>query len=91
MWTIHINTIHNSEIEEVKYGSNSAYRDMVQKKKLYARFGVMEYWIVIPEEESIDIYILKDNACTLYKRYTIDEILESPSIIGLRIELKEIF
>ncbi len=70
---------------------SSAYRDMVQKKKLYARFGVMEYWIVIPEEESIDIYILKDNACTLYKRYTVDEVLESPSITGLRIELKKIF
>jgi Uncharacterized protein conserved in cyanobacteria len=27
-----------------------AYRDMVQKKNLYAKFGVKKYWIVIPEE-----------------------------------------
>ena len=35
---------------------STAYRDLVQKKKLYAKFGVKEYWIVIPGEESIEIY-----------------------------------
>jgi Uma2 family endonuclease len=25
---------------------STAYRDLVQKKKLYARFGVKEFWIV---------------------------------------------
>lgn len=70
---------------------SSAYRDLVQKKRLYARFGVKEYWIVIPEEESIEIYILMDNTYHLNKTYSKDDILESPYLKDLKIGLKEIF
>src|SRR4030067_2751798 len=45
---------------------STAYRDLVQKKKLYSRFGVKEFWIVIPGEESIDVYILKENTYQLH-------------------------
>ena len=70
---------------------HSVYRDMVQKKRLYARFGVKEYWIVIPEEKEVEVYILKGEAYQLYKTYTKVDILESPSLKGLKIGLKEIF
>jgi len=70
---------------------NTAYRDFVQKKKLYAKFGVREYWIVIPEEKLIEIYTLKDNTYTLYKTYYKDDILESPYLKDLKIGLKGIF
>jgi len=70
---------------------STAYRDLVQKKKLYAKFGVKEYWIVIPEEGSVEIYILKDNTYQLLKTYSKDDILESPLLKGLKIALKEIF
>ncbi len=69
----------------------SVYRDTIQKKRLYARFGVKEYWIVIPEEEEIEVYILKGEAYQLYKTYTKVDILEAPSLKGLKIGLKEIF
>ncbi|MBM4065533.1 MAG: Uma2 family endonuclease [Planctomycetes bacterium] len=70
---------------------NSVYRDMVQKKRLYARFGVKEYWIVIPEEKEVEVYILKGDAYQLYKTYSQVDILESASLKGLKIGLKEIF
>ena len=70
---------------------NSAYRDMAQKKKLYAKFGVKEYWIVIPEGEEIEIYTLKDNTYLLYKTFNKDNTLESPVLKGLQIALKQIF
>jgi Uma2 family endonuclease len=70
---------------------NTAYRDFVQKKRLYAKFGVKEYWIVIPGEELIEVYILKDNTYILYKTYTKDNTLESHYIKDLKIELKGIF
>ena len=70
---------------------STAYRDLIQKKKLYAKFGVKEYWIVVPEEKTIDIYNLKDKAYILYKSYSKDATLESMSLRGFRIELKNIF
>lgn len=70
---------------------NSAYRDMVLKKKLYAKFGVMEYWMVIPEGEEIEIYTLKDNTYQLYKAYSKGDTLESPLLKGLKIGLVDIF
>ena len=70
---------------------STAYRDLVQKKRLYSRFGVKEFWIVIPGEESIEVYILKDNTFLLYRTYSKNEILESPYLKGFKIELKGIF
>jgi Uma2 family endonuclease len=70
---------------------STAYRDLVQKKKLYARFGVKEYWIVIPEESLADVYTLKDNAFILHKSYGKDDTLKSPLLQKLKIELKKIF
>ncbi|GBD97708.1 hypothetical protein BMS3Abin06_02609 [bacterium BMS3Abin06] len=70
---------------------STAYRDFVQKKKLYAISRVKEYWIVIPEEESIEVYVLKDNIYTLYKAYGKEETLESLSLRDLKIGLKSIF
>jgi Uma2 family endonuclease len=70
---------------------STAYRDLVQKKKLYAKFGVKEYWILIPGEELIEVYILKDNTYMLHKTYSKDETLESPYLRNLKVELKGIF
>ncbi|MFO0794685.1 MAG: Uma2 family endonuclease [Candidatus Brocadiaceae bacterium] len=69
----------------------SVYRDMVQKKRLYAKFGVKEFWIVIPEEAEIEVYIIEGEAYKLYKTYRKGETLESPALKGLMIVLKEIF
>lgn len=70
---------------------NTAYRDLIQKKKIYARFGVKEYWIVIPGEELIEVYTLKDNTYILYKSCNKEDTLESPFLRDLKIELKSIF
>jgi Uma2 family endonuclease len=66
-------------------------RDRTIKKKLYARAGVMEYWLVDPESKTIEVLKLSEagfERVALYKR---DEMLTSPVLPGLRIPLKEIF
>jgi Uma2 family endonuclease len=70
---------------------NSAYRDIIQKKKLYAKYGVKEYWIVVPGEKTIDIHILKDKTYQIYKTLGEDDTLESQILKGFKMELKAIF
>jgi Uma2 family endonuclease len=70
---------------------STAYRDLVQKKKLYGKFGVKEYWIVIPGEALVEVYILKDKAYMLHQTYGKGDVVESPYLKKLRIELKGIF
>ncbi|MBI5193295.1 MAG: Uma2 family endonuclease [Nitrospirae bacterium] len=70
---------------------NNAYRDLIQKKKIYARYGVKEYWIVVPGEKTIDIHILNDKIYQLYKTYGEEDTLESQILKGFKMELKGIF
>ncbi len=70
---------------------STAYRDTVQKKVLYARFGVKEYWIVAPREKFIEVYALKNKEYALVKTYFYDDALESQVLKGFRVSLKEIF
>ena len=70
---------------------SNAYRDLIQKKKLYSKHGVKEYWIVVPGEKTIDIHILKDKAYQLYQTLGEDETLESQILKGFKMELKAIF
>ena len=43
----------------------SVRRDRFEKKSLYARFGVREYWIVDPEAERFEIYQLTETGYEL--------------------------
>ena len=50
--------------------------DVGEKKDAYERFGVKEYWIVSPKEETVDVYILKDGKFVVdnsYHNYSEDE------------------
>lgn len=70
----------------------NAYRDTIQKKKLYARFGVREYWIVAPDDEMVEVYQLKgEGEYQLHKTYIKKGVIESLVLSGLKIDLKEVF
>ena len=69
----------------------TAYRDLVKKKKLYERFGVKEYWIVDPQEKTIEIYAPEGKAFVRIKTFSENDTLESSFLAGLRIELSSVF
>ncbi|MCL6631831.1 MAG: Uma2 family endonuclease [Alicyclobacillus herbarius] len=57
---------------------HSLKRDKVAKRKAYAKFGVPEYWIVNPEDESLEQHLLGPNGSyDLADVYTGDEPIRS--------------
>ena len=40
--------------------------DRARKKKIYARCGVREYWLVNPIDKSVEIYLAEENEFALY-------------------------
>ena len=75
---------------EILSGS-SAWRDRSIKKSLYEKYGVLEYWIVDPEEQAIEVYVLKENKFILLGRFSRDESMESEVLGGLKIAARGIF
>ncbi len=70
---------------------SSVYNDLKKKKKVYEQSGVQEYWIVDPNDQTIEIYILKNKKYTLEKEFSKNEILESPMFPGFALELSKVF
>jgi Uma2 family endonuclease len=69
----------------------TAARDRGLKRKLYARYGVREYWLADPAEKSIEVLTLKEEGFETVKVYEQGSNLASPLLEGLHIDLAEIF
>ena len=66
-------------------------RDRGYKRTLYARHGVKEYWLVDPEAKTVEVLTLGEKGFELVKAYQSTEVLSSPLLPGLMIDLKEVF
>ena len=44
---------------------STGQRDKIDKKELYEKFGVKEYWIVDPLNKSVEVYLLKEGILKL--------------------------
>ena len=63
-----------------------------EKAALYAEAGIMEYWIVIANDKTVEVYTAAEAGAYAQQRvYTRDEILVSSALPGLRIELSALF
>ena len=70
---------------------NSATKDVKEKYSLYEEAGVVEYWIVHPEEKLIEVFLLQNDKYVHSGWYTDQEVLQSTAIAGLSVDLKEVF
>lgn len=52
---------------------STAKNDRSQKKDVYARCGVLEYWLVDPVSKSVEIYRLDGSEFVLHDVYTVHE------------------
>ena len=70
---------------------STAYYDLVKKKRLYAKFGGREYWIVDPDGKTVEIHSLKNGAFVLDNTFSENNELVSPLFPLLKIKLSTVF
>jgi Uma2 family endonuclease len=70
--------------------SSSVRRDRYDKKELYARFGVKEYWIGDPANKTLEVLTLKESRHELHSCVEEKGKLASVVLAGLEFDLSEI-
>jgi Uma2 family endonuclease len=66
--------------------------EMKDKYQLYQSAGILEYWLVAPEHEFVIIYTLNTEGKYVGSEpVTKEDTLESTVLIGLKIDLSEVF
>lgn len=70
---------------------SSGDRDRYLKRRLYARFGVREYWIVDPVRGLVEAYRLADDGYELRARYDRASVLRCPDFPDLDVQLVSVF
>jgi Uma2 family endonuclease len=69
----------------------SSQRDLNQKRKLYARHGVQEYWIVDPDDSSLEIQRLQGKIFSTVGWFEKGQTLTSPTFPGLELDVAQVF
>ncbi|MGQ9631389.1 MAG: Uma2 family endonuclease [bacterium] len=69
----------------------TAERDRTLRKKLYAKYGVRECWLVDPESEAVEVFQLGERGFESVSRYEGEGVVKSAILEGLAIPLGEIF
>ena len=70
---------------------STAYYDLREKFKVYARHGVKEYWIVDPHEQSIEIYRGEEGKFKQIQRAEKEGKVQSVVLHGFEVEIKDVF
>jgi Uma2 family endonuclease len=78
-------------VEVVSPGSENRRRDLSVKRQLYAKYGVAEYWVIDPENRSVDIYRLMDQTLERIATLIDDEVITSPILPDFQLKVSAIF
>jgi Uma2 family endonuclease len=70
---------------------SSVERDRTLKRRLYARHGVSEYWIVDTDARTATVLLLQDGEFEAAATYGEGETLISPMLPGLALNVVELF
>ncbi len=75
---------------EVVSPSAASY-DTIEKRGVYEKYGVREYWLVFPQEKTIEVLSLENNIYREFSGGRKTGIIRSKIIDGLVMDLKDIF
>lgn len=65
--------------------------DRLVKLGLYQRAGVREYWIVSPEERTVQVFLYKDGSLLPHEVYSREDVAKVNVLDGCIIELSKVF
>lgn len=65
--------------------------DRLVKLNLYQRAGVREYWIVDPDNESVQVFTLDNGALKIHEDYGREDVAKVNVLDGCFIELSKVF
>jgi Uma2 family endonuclease len=66
-------------------------RDKVEKRALYAQFGVKEYWIIDPDMQAVEVLRLEGGAFLPFSQASIEGTVVSALFQGLVVDLEDVF
>jgi Uma2 family endonuclease len=61
------------------------------KRQLYAKYGVAEYWVIDPENRSVDIYRLVGQTLERIATLMDDDVIMSPILPDFQLRIAAIF
>ena len=70
---------------------STARRDRLTKRELYEEAGVREYWIVDPDRETVQVYVLRDGKYLPPRSYPKDTPVPSEVLPGFVADLTTVF
>lgn len=77
-------------IVEVVSPSSASY-DTVEKRNVYEKYGVKEYWLVFPQEKVIEVLTLENSIYREFSKARKTGVIRSKVLDGLVMDLKDIF
>jgi Uma2 family endonuclease len=78
-------------MEVVSGGAKDRHRDLVIKRREYARAGIPEYWIVDPREDRITVLQLAGKRYNVHGIYSNGQTASSTLLPGFAVDVKEVF
>ena len=66
-------------------------RDYIEKKNDYENFGVKEYWLIDPLNETIIVYALENNKYSIFSAVEEQGIAKSKLLDGFELAFEEVF
>jgi Uma2 family endonuclease len=70
---------------------SSAFYDTVEKKEIYRKYGVKEYWLIFPEERVIEVLTLEKGEYLEFCKSKREGMVKSKILEGLEIDSKDVF
>jgi Uma2 family endonuclease len=73
------------------FSPSTSRNDRIKKYNTYQKFGVFEYWIVDPLNETVEIYVLDDGTYRRGNVYGREDVIKSHQFGDLEVVREDMF